>query len=214
MVHDALVVGGQRVAARHGEIDERPWVVATKVALAVVGVIALMLVITGIMLVFGYQPDVTVAYAKAQGIPSHSHVRTVHGAASRLLFPAFGCLAIAAGGLALVRHRLLRLVPVVVAGLAVLAATFTGYLLPWDQIAFTRVSVGTNEAGYRMILFNNHVKYVLLGNNEVGTGTVARWFWVHVVGTTVLLIVPVLVIAQHTRATNRGRSNDAGTTYE
>jgi hypothetical protein len=35
-----------------------------------------------------------------------------------------------------------------------------------------------------------------------------------VVGTTVLLIVPVLVIAQHSRATKRGRSDDAGTTYE
>ena len=85
---------------------------------------------------------------------------------------AFGGLAIAASGLALVRHRARRLVPVVIAGVAVLTATFTGFLLPWDQLALNQVTVGTNVTGYRMILFDSNVKYVLIGN---GGSSVMAW---------------------------------------
>jgi quinol-cytochrome oxidoreductase complex cytochrome b subunit len=190
MKHDALVA------------DDRPWVIATRVAVAIVAAITMVLVVTGIMLAVGYRPDTTKAFANVVGMPSHSHVRTVHGAAARLLIPAFGCLAIAAGGLALVRHRARRIVPVVVAGLGVLAASITGFLLPWDQLALRQVTVGTNIKGYGTILFGDSVRYVLVGNNEVGTGTIARWFWVHVVGTTLLLVVPVVVIALQTRLRN------------
>jgi quinol-cytochrome oxidoreductase complex cytochrome b subunit len=188
-------------------MDERPWVLATRIALVIVTVLVAVLVVTGVMLVFGYRPDVTAAYALTQGLPSHSHARSIHRLASQLLFPAFGGLAIAASGLALVRHRARRLVPVVIAGVAVLIATFTGFVLPWDQLALNRVTVGTNVTGYRMILFDSNVKYVLVGNTEIGPSTLARWFWLHVVGTTLLLVVPLTFIALQTRARRRARND-------
>ena len=184
-------------------MDERQWVVVTRVALLVVALILVVLIVTGVMLVFGYRPDVTTAFATAQGIPSHSHTRALHRTASRLLLPAFGCVGIAASGLALVRHRAWRILPVVIGGVAVLAASVTGFILPWDQLALTHVSVGENIAGYRTILFGHRVKYVLLGNTEVGPSTLARWFWVHVFGTTLLLLVLVGIVAMHTRGARR-----------
>src|SRR6476661_2416470 len=125
-------------------MDERPWVVATRVTLASVALILGVLLVTGVMLSFGYRPSLTAAFAGVHGVPSHSHTRTVHRIAAQALFPAFGCLAIAATGLALVRHRAWRVVAVLAAGFGVVTASFTGYLLPWDQLALTRVTVGTN----------------------------------------------------------------------
>ena len=188
-------------------MDERPWVLATRIALAIVALLVAVLVVTGVMLVFGYRPNVSAAYAVAQGLPTQSHARSIHRLAARLLFPAFGGLAIAASGLALVRHRARRLVPVVIAGVAVLTATFTGFLLPWDQLALNQVTVGTNVTGYRMILFDSNVKYVLIGNTEIGPSTLARWFWIHVVGTTLLLVVPLTFVALQTRARRRARDD-------
>ena len=44
-----------------------------------------------------------------------------------------------------------------------LLLSFTGYLLPWDQLALWAVTVGTNMMGYTPV-FGSSVKYVLLGS--------------------------------------------------
>jgi quinol-cytochrome oxidoreductase complex cytochrome b subunit len=178
---------------------ERPWLVATRVTLLIVALILGVLVVTGVMLVFSYRPDVPAAFAAVQHIPSHSQTRTTHRIASQVLLPAFGCLAIAATGLALVRHRAGRLVAVVVAGLGVVAASVTGFLLPWDQLALNHVTVGENISGYGRILFGNDVKYVLLGSTEVGPSTIAWWFWIHVVVTSLIILVSLVIVASHAR---------------
>ena len=45
--------------------------------------------------------------------------------------------------------------------------SFTGYLLPWDQIAYWAITIGTNMGGYAP-LFNTPTKLILLGGLEVG----------------------------------------------
>ena len=40
--------------------------------------------------------------------------------------------------------------------------SFTGYLLPWDQIAYWAITIGTNMGGYAP-LFNTPVSRILLG---------------------------------------------------
>jgi quinol-cytochrome oxidoreductase complex cytochrome b subunit len=119
------------------------------------------------------------------------------------LLLAFGCLGIAATGLALVRRRSLRIVPIVVGGLGIIAAGATGFLLPWDQLALSRVAVGTNISGYGRILFGNDVKSVLVGSAEVGPATFARWFWVHVVVTTLVVAIALAFVAVHARDEHR-----------
>ena len=53
-----------------------------------------------------------------------------------------------------------------------LLLSFTGYLLPWDQLSLWAVTVGTNMIGYTPV-FGNQVKFVLLGGNEIGNETLA-----------------------------------------
>jgi quinol-cytochrome oxidoreductase complex cytochrome b subunit len=67
------------------------------------------------------------------------------------------------------------------------AATFTGYLLPWDQLALSAVQVGTNVRGYG-VLFRPLVRFVFVGGAEVSPDTVIRWLMVHM-----LVLGPALV---------------------
>ena len=60
-----------------------------------------------------------------------------------------------------------------------LLLSFTGYLLPWDQLALWAVTVGTNMMGYTPV-FGSQVRFVLLGTKEIGTETLLRWYVLHV----------------------------------
>ena len=51
-----------------------------------------------------------------------------------------------------------------------LLLSFTGYLLPWDQLALWAVAVGTNMMGYTPV-FGQDVRFVLLGGAEIGSET-------------------------------------------
>jgi quinol-cytochrome oxidoreductase complex cytochrome b subunit len=71
--------------------------------------------------------------------------------------------------------------------------SFTGYLLPWDQLSLWAVTVGTNMAGYTPV-FGNQVRFVLLGGNEIGSNTLIRWYVLHVL---MLPFVIVIFMAVH-----------------
>ena len=58
--------------------------------------------------------------------------------------------------------------------------SFTGYLLPWDQIAIWAITVGTNLAPYAPIL-GNPVYKVLVGGSAVGQATLIRFYVGHVI---------------------------------
>ena len=60
-----------------------------------------------------------------------------------------------------------------------LMLSFTGYLLPWDQIAYWAITIGSNMAGYAP-LFNTPSKLLLLGGLEVGQNTLLRFYVLHV----------------------------------
>ena len=58
--------------------------------------------------------------------------------------------------------------------------SFTGYLLPWDQLALWAVTVGTNMAG-SIPFIGAKVRYILLGGPSVDQATLIRFFVLHVV---------------------------------
>jgi quinol-cytochrome oxidoreductase complex cytochrome b subunit len=58
--------------------------------------------------------------------------------------------------------------------------SFTGYLLPWDQIAFWAVTVGTQMAAYAPLV-PTESNLILLGAVEVGQGTLIRFYVFHVI---------------------------------
>jgi len=64
--------------------------------------------------------------------------------------------------------------------LLTLGLSFTGYLLPWDQLAFWAITVGTNIAGYAPGL-GAGLKYLLLGGNVIGEGALLRFYVLHCV---------------------------------
>ena len=68
--------------------------------------------------------------------------------------------------------------------------SFTGYLLPWDQLAFWAITVGSNIAGY-MPWIGDKVRFLILGGNEVGQMALLRFYVLHV--ALLPLVVAVLL---------------------
>jgi quinol-cytochrome oxidoreductase complex cytochrome b subunit len=76
--------------------------------------------------------------------------------------------------------------------LLTLLLSFTGYLLPWDQLAFWAITVGTNIAGY-VPLLGDGARQILLGGREVGGDALLRFYVLHiyVLPTFVVLLLSV-----------------------
>ena len=70
--------------------------------------------------------------------------------------------------------------------------SFTGYLLPWDQLAFWAITVGTNIAGY-VPLFGGHVRNLMLGGTEVGSDALLRFYVLHIYFIPALITVIVSI---------------------
>jgi cytochrome b-561 len=67
-------------------------------------------------------------------------------------------------------------------GLAMLLTTlflsFTGYLLPWDQLAYWAITVGTNIAKGAPLI-GEQLRFFLLGGNEINQNTLIRFYVLH-----------------------------------
>jgi quinol-cytochrome oxidoreductase complex cytochrome b subunit len=77
--------------------------------------------------------------------------------------------------------------------LLTLALSFTGYLLPWDQLAFWAITVGTNIAAYAPVV-GDQVKFLLLGGHAIGPMTLLRFYVLHCV---MLPLAMLLLISLH-----------------
>ncbi len=71
--------------------------------------------------------------------------------------------------------------------LLVVAANFTGYLLPWDQLAYWAVTVGSSLLGYIPVI-GKSLGDLLLGGPEVGAATLTNFYGLHVA------IIPLLMM--------------------
>jgi quinol-cytochrome oxidoreductase complex cytochrome b subunit len=63
--------------------------------------------------------------------------------------------------------------------LLAVAANFTGYLLPWDQLAYWAITVGTSLLGY-IPLVGDALTRFLLGGAEVGAATLTNFYALHI----------------------------------
>jgi cytochrome b-561 len=77
--------------------------------------------------------------------------------------------------------------------LLTLGLSFTGYLLPWDQLAYWAITVGSNIAGYAPWV-GDDVKYLLLGGHVIGSGALLRFYVLHCV---ILPTVAMTLVAVH-----------------
>jgi len=63
--------------------------------------------------------------------------------------------------------------------LLTLFLSYTGYLLPWDQLAFWAVTVGTNIIS-AMPVIGKQIRFLVLGGNIVGENALLRFYVLHV----------------------------------
>jgi quinol-cytochrome oxidoreductase complex cytochrome b subunit len=77
--------------------------------------------------------------------------------------------------------------------LLTLGLSFTGYLLPWDQLAYWAITVGANIAAYAPIV-GDQIKFLLLGGHVIGPTTLLRFYVLHCV---ILPLATVLLISLH-----------------
>jgi len=155
--------------------------------------LCLMLVGTGILLMFRYEPSIAGAYLSVQAIettvPFGSLVRAIHHwSANLLVVTAFLHLVrvFLTGG-----YKMGRAVNWVV-GIGffalILAFNFTGYLLPWDQLSYWAITVSMSLVAY-LSGPGEYVNQLLLGGPEVGQGALSNFYALHVAVLPVLLFL-------------------------
>ena len=144
----------------------------------------ILLTITGIFLMFYYTPTAEMAYSDIEALSTSvafgSLVRNMHrwGAHLMVLSVFLHMSRVFYHG-AYKPPREFNWVVGVILLLLTLLLSFSGYLLPWDQLALWAVTVGTNMMGYTPV-FGNEVRFVLLGGQEISSETLLRWYVLHV----------------------------------
>jgi quinol-cytochrome oxidoreductase complex cytochrome b subunit len=72
--------------------------------------------------------------------------------------------------------------------LCTLLLSFTGYLLPWDQLAFWAVTVGTSIVSSAP-LAGTILRQTLIGGREIGEATLVRFYLLHIVVLPIAMAV-------------------------
>lgn len=157
----------------------------------------LLLILSGLPLMFLYVPSVERAYASIKDveyvITFGSWIRSVHRVAAHLMVVAVVLHLVRVfltgaykNGTGRGQRREWNWVLGVVMLLATLFLSFTGYLLPWDQLAFWAVTVGTNIAA-SIPWVGNSIRELLIGGRAIEQPTLIRFYALHV------FVLPALV---------------------
>jgi cytochrome b6 len=157
-----------------------------------------ILVATGILLMFYYHPSVPQAYADMKDlqfvVSSGVFLRNLHRwSAHAMVFLVFAHMFKVFYRGAYRPPRQFNWVIGVFLLLITLLLSYTGYLLPWDQLAFWAVTVGSNIAK-AVPLAGHQIRFLLLGGNEVNANALLRFYVLHCV---ILPLAAVLLIAIH-----------------
>ena len=158
----------------------------------------LILVFTGIPLMFYYHPSVPQAYADTKDlqfvVSSGMFLRNLHRwSAHAMVFLVFAHLFKVFYRGAYRAPREFNWVVGVVLLLITLFLSYTGYLLPWDQLAFWAITVGSNIASAAPIM-GAKMRFLMLGGNVVNANALLRFYVLHCM---ILPLVAILFIAVH-----------------
>jgi quinol-cytochrome oxidoreductase complex cytochrome b subunit len=156
------------------------------------------LVVSGIYLMFFYVPSPTTAYGDIQILQTQvafgQFMRNVHRwSAHLMIITVIAHMAKVFYRGAYKSPREFNWVIGVVLLLLTLLLSFTGYLLPWDQLAYWAITVGTSLAGFVPVI-GDEVSRMLLGGPQVSSATLLRFYVLHV---ALLPTFAVIVVAVH-----------------
>jgi Cytochrome b subunit of the bc complex len=157
-----------------------------------------ILLITGLYLMFVYTPSVGSAYGDMQrlktGVGFGQLIRNVHRWSAHLMVLVVFLHMVRVFYAGAYKHpREFNWVFGIMLLLLTLAFSFTGYLLPWDQLAYWAVTVGTNLVKY-VPLVGGQVQNLLIGGDQIGQSTLLRFYALHV---AVLPAALVMIIGIH-----------------
>ncbi|MBM3138817.1 MAG: DUF4405 domain-containing protein [Chloroflexi bacterium] len=151
------------------------------------------LTITGVLLMFYYVPSVERAYVDILALENNVRfgqlMRNLHRwmAHGMVLTVLMHMMRVFYTG-AYKPPREFNWVVGVVLLVLTLLLSFTGYLLPWDQLAIWAITVGTNMVGSAPILGEPN-RFVLVGGFQVGQAALIRFYTLHVIGLPLLAAV-------------------------
>lgn len=170
----------------------------------------IILFVTGVLLMIYYKPSITMAYDSIKDIqyivPGGRFIRNVHRWATNVMIVSvFLHMARVFYTAAYKRTRAFNWVLGMGLLVLTLMLSFTGYLLPWDQLAFWAVTIATNIAASTRELTDvlnmtsffdpgGVVKVLLLGSEEIGQDALIRFYWLHCM---VLPILLTMVLGLH-----------------
>lgn len=161
----------------------------------------LILTVTGVWLMFYYIPAIPEAYFSVRSLETdvilgmfmrNMHRWTAHG---MVLLVFLHMVRVFYTG-SYKPPREFNWVLGVVLFLVTNLLSFTGYLLPWDQLAIWAITVGTNMAAATppAEYMGKWVQFVLLGGYEVAGPTLIRWYTLHVL---FLPLAAIVLMAMH-----------------
>ena len=153
----------------------------------------LSLTVTGVMLMFYYVPSVDRAYSDIAALETNVRfgmlLRNLHRwtAHSMVITVLLHMMRVFYTG-AYKPPREFNWVVGVILLVLTLLLSFTGYLLPWDQLSLWAITVGTNIAGSAPVL-GGQARFVLIGGFEVGPNALIRFYTLHVIGLPLLAAI-------------------------
>lgn len=170
-----------------------------------------ILTITGILLMFYYRPTVGQAYWDMKDleftVPFGVFLRNVHRWAGHLMVISImvHMFRVFMTG-SYKKPREFNWIIGVVLLVLTLLLSFTGYLLPWDQLGFWAITVGTNMARAAPLVGHegpfaeligtsayNDLRFALLGGSKVGSNALLRAYVWHCIGIPVIAIIFMVV---------------------
>ena len=152
----------------------------------------IVLTITGIWLMFYFRPT-EMAYADIQALQTSvafgSLVRNMHrwGAHLMVLVVFLHMSRVFYHGAYKAPREFNWVIGVILLFLT-LFLSFTGYLLPWDQLAIWAVTVGGNMASYTPV-FGAQIKFGLFAGLEATTATLLRFYVLHVLFFPFIIVI-------------------------
>lgn len=159
-------------------------------------------VATGILLLLYYRPGASEAFESVQYIMTKVQfgwlIRSIHSwSANLMIFTAFAHMFSVLFLKAYRKPRELTWVSGVILLFIVMGFGFSGYLLPWNTLAFFATKVGTEITG-QVPFIGKPMMVFLRGGEEVTGATLTRFFGFHVAVlpglATVLILLHLLLV--------------------
>jgi cytochrome b6 len=145
----------------------------------------LILTATGILLMLYYHPSVPQAYADMKDlqfvVSAGVFLRNLHRwSAHAMVFLVFAHMFKVFYRGAYRSPREFNWVVGVILLILTLLLSYTGYLLPWDQLAFWAITVGSNLMSSVPVL-GQKIRFLMLGGHTVNANALLRFYVLHCV---------------------------------